>query len=146
MVEPATTSSSQSTPESFSIETSQSGHYMGRLEPTDINAPKFDGYNITDFLEEYNFETDRVRWDESTRKRQLPYFCTQRYKAFIRKLPSYRDQSVSWAAYQIELQNLYASQDENRKRGTRAFLENYVAEVQRRQLYRGRTARPGDSS
>jgi len=134
MVEPATTtSSSQSTPESFSTEASQSGHYIGRLEPTDNNAPKFDGDNITDFLEEYNFEANRVRWDENTRKRQLPYFCTQRYKAFVRKLPSYGDQSVSWAAYQTELKNLYASQDENRKRGTRAFLENYVQEVHRRQ-------------
>ena len=61
MVEPATTSSSQSTPESFSTEASQNGHYIGRLEPTDNNAPKFDGDNITDFLEEYNFEANRVR-------------------------------------------------------------------------------------
>jgi hypothetical protein len=88
--------------------------------------------SLTILLEEYNFEADRVSWDDPTRKRQLPYFCTLRYKTFVRKLPSYSDATVNWAAYQAELSNLYASQDENRKRGTRAFIESYVKEVQRR--------------
>ena len=107
--------------------------YQGRFEPTDANAPRFSGRNITDFLEEYNFECDRVLWSEDIRKRQLPYFCEQRYKAFTRKLPSYLDPEVSWTDYQAELKSLYLSQDENRKRGTRAFIENYVSEVHRRQ-------------
>ncbi|EUC27208.1 hypothetical protein COCCADRAFT_112308, partial [Bipolaris zeicola 26-R-13] len=70
--------------------------YQGRLEPTDANAPKFDGRNITEFLEEYCFECDRA---------------------------------VTWADFQTELKSLYAGQDENRKRGTRVFIENYVREV-----------------
>jgi hypothetical protein len=50
---------SNETPSSSSHK-SYIGRYMGRLEPTDTNAPMFDGLNITDFLEEYNFEADRV--------------------------------------------------------------------------------------
>ncbi|KAI1680133.1 hypothetical protein KJE20_10773 [Pyrenophora tritici-repentis] len=63
--------------------------YLGKLEPHDVHAPRFDGENISEFLDEYDFEADRVGWPEELRKKQLPYFCTQKYKAFIRKLPSY---------------------------------------------------------
>jgi hypothetical protein len=115
------------------IATPSHNRHQGRFEPTDANAPIFDGRNITEFLEEYNFECDRVCWNEETRKLQLPYFCTQRYKAFVRKLPSYYNKEVSWESYQKELSSLYADQDENRKRGTRAFIESYVSEVHRKQ-------------
>jgi hypothetical protein len=122
-------SPSASTP----ITNSVRGQYYGKFEPTDSNAPKFGGINITDFLEEYNFEADRVSWSTAIRKQQVPYFCEPRYKQFIRKLPGYSNKDVSWEEYQKELCKLYASQDENRKRGTRAFIESYVSEVQRRQ-------------
>lgn len=107
--------------------------YIGKLEPNDVNAPKFNGVNITDFLEEYNFEADRVLWSAKTRKLQLPYFCTPRYKAFVRKLPGYSSIETSWEEYQKELRKLYASQDENWKRSTRAFIVSYVDEVYRKQ-------------
>ncbi|KAF7452269.1 hypothetical protein PtrM4_128070 [Pyrenophora tritici-repentis] len=106
--------------------------YLGKLEPHDVHAPRFDGENISEFLDEYDFEADRVGWPEELRKKQLPYFCTQKYKAFIRKLPSYYG-IESYQEYKEELRELYAGQDEFRQRGTRAFIENYVKEVQRRQ-------------
>ncbi|KAG9382496.1 rve domain containing protein [Pyrenophora tritici-repentis] len=90
--------------------------YLGKLEPH-VHAPRFDGENISEFLDEYDFEADRVGWPEELRKKQLPYFCTQK----------------SYQEYKEELRELYAGQDEFRQRGTRAFIENYVKEVQRRQ-------------
>ncbi|KAL7780528.1 hypothetical protein CFE70_010552 [Pyrenophora teres f. teres 0-1] len=106
--------------------------YLGKLEPHDAHAPRFDGENISEFLDEYDFEADRVDWPQEFRKKQLPYFCTQKYKAFVRKLPSYYG-AETYEQYKDELRELYAGQDEFRQRGTRAFIESYVKEVQRRQ-------------
>lgn len=107
--------------------------YHGKFEPTDANAPKFDGNNVTDFLEEYNFEADRVNWDGTQRKKMLPYFCTTKYKALTRKLPAYANQSVRWTDYQKALCKAYSGSDENRKRGTRAYMEKFIAEISRKQ-------------
>ncbi|KAK1913067.1 hypothetical protein P3342_005003 [Pyrenophora teres f. teres] len=43
--------------------------YLGKLEPHDAHAPRFDGENISEFLDEYDFEADRVDWPQEFRKK-----------------------------------------------------------------------------
>jgi hypothetical protein len=106
------------TPETDSaanFESPKTTEYREKLDPNDQHSPKFKGYNITDFLEEYNFDADRVCWDDLHRKKMVPYFCLTKYKLFVRRLPGYNDSSVSWADYQKLLCKTYAGTDENRK-------------------------------
>ena len=97
--------------------------------PGEVNAPCFTGVDITDFLEEYDFRAEGAGWIDNLKKQKLPYFCSNEVRKSIVRLPAYRDNSISWEAFQKSLKSEYSQMDSEYRKSTRAYLESWLAEV-----------------
>jgi hypothetical protein len=70
----------------------------------------FDGMNSTEYLEEWNTQSDDYRYDDKQRATRFPNFCTANVKDIVKLLSGYIKKD--WKGLQADIKNLYLQYDE----------------------------------
>jgi hypothetical protein len=82
----------------------------------------FDGANITDYLEDWNFLCDEYHYDDTQKSARFPNYCIPDVKDVVKLLPGYiaRD----WTQMQTDVKQLYWQHD--KPRNTIAALNDLI--------------------
>jgi len=93
--------------------------------PGQPGAMKFDGKNISEFLEEWNIECEDFGLGDAQRCARFPNYCTPEIKDTVKILPGYI--TTDWALLQSDVKRLYWPHD--KPRNTMAALDKLVKEA-----------------
>jgi hypothetical protein len=105
--------------------------YWFKIKPNDSNAPRFKGYNISKFLDDFDFMASGAGYDGATKKRVLPHFCETEQRQYILAMPGYEDRSVSWETFTEHLLTEFSATDTNLQKTSRAYLDAWLDAVSR---------------
>lgn len=91
--------------------------------PSSLDAPRFDGTNLREFLTNYTIATEEVGWTNEQRCRRLPLYANTTQRDFIEALEEVTT-GVDWNALQDRLKEYY--HETRQPRFTRRDLETFV--------------------
>src|SRR5204862_4456175 len=83
------------------------------------------GYNITEFLEEWNIECEDFGLTETQRCARFPNYCTPEIKETVKILPGYI--ATNWITLQSDVKKLYWPQD--KPKNTIAALDKLLKQA-----------------
>lgn len=107
-------------------------HKKGLLSKDDV---KFNGYNITQFLEDYEELAPYYFSDNREKAVQVIRLCNSEYASVIRGIPEYETAKSTrvpgkdyWKPLKKALQEEFLEQDKDYVQSTRIFLEEFVGQ------------------
>lgn len=91
--------------------------------PNQVGAPCFDGTDISDFINEWEFMT--MDWTESNRIKRLPQYCEKIIGRYLRTLAPFIA-GTSWEDFKQALLLEFKEDDSEQTRNTENYLQNMV--------------------
>ncbi|MCJ1343493.1 hypothetical protein MMC31_001687 [Peltigera leucophlebia] len=88
-----------------------------------LGTPFFEGFNITDFLNQYELMCTDFRVEKKERIQKLPLYCKMFIGKYIESV--IRPSGITWTAIRKALRSQYKDQDLNQQIYSRCFLKSY---------------------
>ena len=92
--------------------------------PGTNGAPYFQGQNVSDFLDRFDFMCEDYELSETDRIKRLPWYCEKTIGEYLRMLTEFNDES--WQEVKKVLRKEYEEQDVDQQMNTREFLEALI--------------------